>query len=132
MPPIPPLARSLVAAVVGYAVVAVGTSLFSPADGTAWPLAPGVAAWSGLVAWLSALAGGLVAGWLGTPGRWPAWWGPAALVALETTVLVASGKGGDQPGWFVALSGLFLIAGIACGGGLRGWLGRQNLRPGRA
>ena len=124
------LLRSLGAALGGYAAIIVATTLgFTPLGGIIHLSAPlRVHALATVVAIVSGILGGMVAGWIG--GRFPVRHalGAAACVVIESSLIIGLRRGTD-PLWFEVLGAATLVLATVSGGYLWGSLRRQ---PGKS
>jgi hypothetical protein len=109
--------RSTFAAVGGYAVIAVATTLGFEAmlGGIGYHKSSAATlAVAGIVAIVSGLAGGFVAAWIG--GRAPVWHASSTLVFLTVDTVYVLSRGGPDPVWFDAAGSLTLMAAAVAGG----------------
>jgi len=125
--------RFLIAAVVGYAAIVVGTTLTFEVwlGGIGWSKSsPGVLALATAGALVSGLAGGYLAAWIG--GRRPVLHalGVLGFLIIDTTYVITSGISVD-PVWFDLAAGGGLMAATAVGGFLHKWVRGRDTRPDR-
>ena len=122
--------RSLAAVLAGYAAIVLSTSAaFTPFGGVVHLSAPREThLLATAIAIACGLLGGAVAAWLG--GRRPVRHalGTAALVALESTVLLGFGERSD-PLWFDLLGAVTLLAATIAGGYLWDRVARSRADP---